>query len=724
MAIKHRPFFSLVVPCYNDGRYAPGVYLDRLLSCLLKQGIDKKDLEVILSDDHSLVPYEATVKKYTSKLNIKQVVTDYNYGPGNTRQKGVEEATGQWLCFADHDDIFPENALFDVKKAIEDFEEPYILYTDFDKVDPLQDMKILEQFRGSDLKTWVHGKFYNLDNFWKPFKIHFMKDLKTHEDIALGKYVECALTMLKRHPAYLPKVCYYWTYNEDSVSHSTYYPEGTTSQQFVESHFEDYLNSTISSILDSYEDGIADRTTALNLILPNLASAWLVLAGFGSSNISHYLQVNDAYCSKIWNRICKTLSINLPFLKVLMVKVYSNIATQLDELAKQRMLPQSFIQWLTYLETLDYDKIIDDARKVGTEVSKFEEHRPYFSLVIACYNDGRYEEGKYLYRLLDSVVEQDIPKEDLEVILSDDCSPVPFIEDIQKKYGDRLLIKYIKTDYNCCPGNTREKGVTIVTGQWLCFADHDDIFYKGAFKQVQESISNKEEKHFIFGDFYGVDPQGNVVRKYECSLNWCHGKFYNKDNFWDKYGIHFVHDLKSHEDIAICTQVSCVLSSSVPNYTYIHKPLYAWTDNPQSVSHAKYTVDTETGPREFLEVFYKDYITSTGRTYIEWFNDHKIKITYALKGVLEIMCYAYFYQQGFAFRRPDDYYKENLKVAGEFIYDCKKIFNINNTSIYNAVSANRAKMYYDVMEQAKLASGRFIPQQTFRQWLDIVSPDY
>ena len=85
---------------------------------------------------------------------------------------------------------------------------------------------------------------------------------------------------------------------------------------------------------------------------------------------------------------------------------------------------------------------------------------PFFSLVIACYNDGRYKEGVYLDRLLSSVERQGLKKDDIEVILSDDCSPIPY-DDIIEKHRSNLIIKCTKTDYNCCPGNTRAKGVEI-----------------------------------------------------------------------------------------------------------------------------------------------------------------------------------------------------------------------------------------------------------------------
>lgn len=345
-------------------------------------------------------------------------------------------------------------------------------------------------------------------------------------------------------------------------------------------------------------------------------------------------------------------------------------------------------------------------------------HRPFFSIIIPCWNDGRYQEGKYLDRLLTSLTEQNVKKNDLEVILSDDHSPVPF-DDVIQKFKSKLNIRYVLTDYNFAPGNTREKGVSIATGEWIAFADHDDAYYPGALGRIQQGLIEKGEDLFAFTDFDGIYPDGTFKKKYECTLNWCHGKFYNLDNFWKKYNIHFVKDLKSHEDIAICTQVSCTLAAlGRTSATYFEFSSYMWTDNPESVSHIKYTANGEEEPRYFLEVFFKDYIASTGDIYLQRFADHQIKYAYAIKNCLEIICYCYFYTQSFMFRNGDNYLQENMNDAADYVSRVKKAFNISDEQIYNAIAASYADMYYRIRSYADGGCGRYIPQMTLKEWLE------
>ena len=87
--INKRPFYSIVIPCYNS---RPTI--ERTLESIYKQHLPYLDIQVVLSDDCSTESYQDIVDKYKSKLYITQVKTDYNKCPGNTRQRGVDNAIG------------------------------------------------------------------------------------------------------------------------------------------------------------------------------------------------------------------------------------------------------------------------------------------------------------------------------------------------------------------------------------------------------------------------------------------------------------------------------------------------------------------------------------------------------------------------------------------------------------------------------------------------------
>ena len=124
--------------------------------------------------------------------------------------------------------------------------------------------------------------------------------------------------------------------------------------------------------------------------------------------------------------------------------------------------------------------------------SKKLEHRPFFSIIIPCYNSR-----EYIGELLASIEAQDMP-DDIEIILSDDNSPESY-QDIVDPFRERLCIKQVKTDYNFAPGNTRERGVKEATGEWIAFADHDDLYIVDTFSQVKEAILKSGEKYYLIG---------------------------------------------------------------------------------------------------------------------------------------------------------------------------------------------------------------------------------
>lgn len=729
--MSNRPFFSIIIPCYNDGRYSnKDAYLNRALNSILENHLSSIPLEVIIADDCSPQPYDDIIDSFKDMLNIQVVKTDYNCCPGNTRQRGVEAATGEWICFLDHDDVFYAGALDIVKAVINKTHEQHVVYCDFNQLSGDDLSKVTQTFRFTkgNLDTWVHGKFYNKDNFWDPFHLHFIKDLKTHEDVALGNLVKTALVRMNWSPTYIQKPLYAWIENADSISHSKYVDTklGGVTYSFLETHFKDYVTSQVDIFLDAYDNRMLRRDDAIIQTLVGIASCYSCICTFRSQHKKKYLRSPEGYVSKEWATIKSKLGMTVTAAKVIFATQLSHIADDINKIASSANLP-SIIEWLAYIDTVDYAELIKQDSLVAisqaTNDTLVPSSRPFFSVIIPCYNDGRYKPGSYLDRLLASLTRQGLHRDELEVILSDDCSPVPFAEIIDK-YCNQLYIKYIKTDYNFAPGNTRAKGLTIATGQWLCFADHDDIYYDNALLTVKTAIEGKKEQHFIFGDFNSVSAEtGEITHSFVQDLNWCHAKFYNKDNFWDKYNLHFIPDLKSHEDIAICTQVSCIFASKVKEYSYIHTPLYAWTDNPQSISHAKYTVDTESGSREFLEVFFSDYLEATGYIYLDQFSSHVIRMVDCINFCLGVICYCYFYTQGFQFRNPTGFRQENLTLCGRYIDQCKQKLNLTNKKIYDVVASNHAFMYYKIQNLASNASGHYIPTQTFKQWLDLVSSD-
>lgn len=98
------PKVSVIVPIYNVKQY-----LDNMLKSLETQSL--KDFEVILIDDGSFDGTADIAISHAKKDERYRYIRQENAGVSAARNRGIEEATGEYLAFYDADDIIPETAL-------------------------------------------------------------------------------------------------------------------------------------------------------------------------------------------------------------------------------------------------------------------------------------------------------------------------------------------------------------------------------------------------------------------------------------------------------------------------------------------------------------------------------------------------------------------------------------------------------------------------------------
>lgn len=342
------------------------------------------------------------------------------------------------------------------------------------------------------------------------------------------------------------------------------------------------------------------------------------------------------------------------------------------------------------------------------------ESRPFYSIVVACY-----ESHKTIKALIDSIVAQDM-NDELELILSDDCSEDLSYLDIAHQYDDILSIKYVKTDYNFGPGNTRERGCSVAEGIWLCIADHDDEYIPGTLKQIKEALIQSGEKMYGIANFYSRDPKtGNIIKEMIRTTNWNHAKFYNMDNLWKKFDIHFKKDLRTHEDIYISTLMNWIMmeKNDCNSPTYLDIFCYYWNNVPTSISRQKY------GNHPFIEVFMGDYLESTGEVYLDKMDEGVMTPDNAFWNCIDVLLYLYFFTNSFVFREPDTYIVENFDISRKYLRRIKDIFNVTNKDIVDYVSENDATMFFNTQEGAFGSCGPHLAKWSLPDWLDYLNAD-
>ena len=124
---------SIVVPIYNREKF-----LDKCISSLLKQTY--KNIEIILVDDGSKDNSLDICSSYAKNDNRIKVIHKENGGVQSARNRGIDEATGYYLCFTDADDYVSDKFIENFIKVYENGEY-HCVVCGFYKVD--QDDNIL-----------------------------------------------------------------------------------------------------------------------------------------------------------------------------------------------------------------------------------------------------------------------------------------------------------------------------------------------------------------------------------------------------------------------------------------------------------------------------------------------------------------------------------------------------------------------------------------------------
>lgn len=126
---EYNPKISIVVPLYKT----PAKYLDELIDSIKKQTYS--NWELCLSDgsgDPKLLGEK--LLSYGEDQRIKYVVsTEPLKIPENTNQ-ALEIATGDFIAFADHDDLLTPDALYECVKVSNQDQTIDVMYSDEDKV--------------------------------------------------------------------------------------------------------------------------------------------------------------------------------------------------------------------------------------------------------------------------------------------------------------------------------------------------------------------------------------------------------------------------------------------------------------------------------------------------------------------------------------------------------------------------------------------------------------
>ena len=111
MLTIRKPTFSFIIPAYNIENY-----IAECLESLISQSYD--EWEAIVVDDGSTDQTGTIIDGYSQRDERIHVSHQKNLGVSAARNKGIELAEGEWICFVDGDDFIHPDYLTIVRSSI------------------------------------------------------------------------------------------------------------------------------------------------------------------------------------------------------------------------------------------------------------------------------------------------------------------------------------------------------------------------------------------------------------------------------------------------------------------------------------------------------------------------------------------------------------------------------------------------------------------------------
>lgn len=198
---------------------------------------------------------------------------------------------------------------------------------------------------------------------------------------------------------------------------------------------------------------------------------------------------------------------------------------------------------------------------------------------------------KYIDKCLDSIVNQTIGINNLEVILIDDASTDNSLAIVQEYVSKYSSLKIIKNKINKGAGLSKNEGLKHVSCDYVTFVDADDFVSLNAFKYCLDNIESSDLLIFN-ADFYDKDVNFLEVHKANFKenkiisdihdfpelifLTSTGGKVFNKSLF--KY-LNF--SSKTYDDNLVA--VNTILNAS--SIVLLKDATYFYRDNVNSITH-------------------------------------------------------------------------------------------------------------------------------------------
>ena len=212
-----KPVISVIVPVYNTDH---GMLVD-MIESVRKQTYE--NWELCLADGCSTLPYvQGVLTDYAAKdPRIKINLLPSNLGISGNTNAALAMASGEYTALLDHDDLLPDWALFEVAKAINENNQPDVLYSDEDKITSDGSERFCPHFKPDWSPDYLRSINYITHLFTaKTSLIHEAGDFLPEYDGAQDHDLILRTTEKAEQIVHIPRILYHWRSHSKSTAQS------------------------------------------------------------------------------------------------------------------------------------------------------------------------------------------------------------------------------------------------------------------------------------------------------------------------------------------------------------------------------------------------------------------------------------------------------------------------------------------------------------------------
>ena len=434
---------SVILPVYNAENS-----LHFCINSVLRQSYH--DFEIICVDDASTDSSLEILEYFTKKdSRVKIIKNDFNQGSGYSRNCGLNVAKGEYIFFLDADDWIDFNAFEVLIKKADENDLDLLFFNEINFHGETYDFSMSNL--DDELITKYENKVFN----------HFDLDKKDLFNLS------------------------------NNIWNKLY------RKSFLEDNDMQFCNENLAyeNIPFFYKVMVsADRISVITGMFYNYRENDFL---FGKSNNEKIFDIFNIY----WNVLdvfIKNKQLYQYYKRVLLNYIFSNLEMKYDLIhdeLKERFFIE--IQSLFHNFIKYYNLYWDLLENVDSKIlNKFSfddvveriNNPPKLSIVVPVFNTE-----DYLPNVLESIVNQTIGLENIEVLLVDDCSTDKswsIINEYSKKYDNIIGIHLLENSHS--PSKPRNIGVCNASSDYIIFQDSDDGFTEDACEWLYNVIVEED----------------------------------------------------------------------------------------------------------------------------------------------------------------------------------------------------------------------------------------